>query len=319
VSLVVVLKLVAVFTVIGIGWGAGKTGVLGPDAAGTLAAAAFGLFVPALLFRTAARIALGDLPRVMLASYFGPTLALMLAVYAWQLARRPPAPPIPAVRALSMSFSNTVQLGIPVVSALFGSAGLALLIAIISLQSLVLLTTATVLAEAGLAAGRRAVPGERVTAWAALATTARRALVHPVVLPILLGLAYHATGLPIPGPVDDVLTTLGQAVVPVSLVTIGLTLQRYGFAGAARQAVPLAVGKLLLQPAVVLAVGYWVGGLRGLPLTIAVLCAALPIGSNVLLFAQRYEVLQAETTTAIVASTAGFLVTAGLWLTVLAH
>ena len=115
------------------------------------------------------------------------------------------------------------------------------------------------------------------------------------------------------------MATLAQAVVPVSLVTIGLTLHRYGIVGAARQAIALSFGKLLVQPTIVLLVAYLGVGLRGLPLTIAVLCAALPIGSNVLLFAQRYDVLQAETTAAIVASTFAFLVTAGLWLALLSH
>ena len=41
---------------------------------------------------------------------------------------------VKAVRALSVSFSNTVQLGIPVVTAVFGTPGLAILIAIISLR-----------------------------------------------------------------------------------------------------------------------------------------------------------------------------------------
>ena len=45
-----------------------------------------------------------------------------------------------------------------------------------------------------------------------------------------------------------------------------------------------------------------------------VLCAALPVGSNPLLFAQRYEVLEAETTAAVVASTLAFVATAPAWL-----
>ncbi len=318
-SLVVILKLLAVFAVVGVGWGAGRTGVLGPGAERTLSAAAFSLFAPALLFRTTARVALGGLPWLMLGAYFGATLGLMLTVYAWQRARHPKDPAVSSVRALSMSFSNTVQLGIPVVSAVFGTAGLAILIAIISLQAAVLLTTGTVLAETDLARTRRTQTGESSMPWRAVGTTIRRSLIHPVVLPVLLGLTYHATGWPIPGPVDDTLATLAQAVVPVSLVTIGLTLHRYGIAGAVRQAIALSFGKLLVQPTIVLLVAYLGVGLRGLPLTIAVLCAALPIGSNVLLFAQRYDVLEAETTAAIVASTFAFLGTAGLWLALLAH
>jgi malonate transporter len=313
VSSIVVLKLLAIFAVIGLGWTAGRTRLLGPQAASVLGQAAFGLFTPALLFRTTAGISVASLPWTMLTAYFVPTLLAMITMYGWQRARRPSAPALPPVRALSVTFSNSVQLGIPVVTAIFGAAGLALHVAIVSLQALILLSTATVLAEIDLARARQHRPGERQGALRVVGNTARRSLIHPVVLPILLGLGFNATGLPIPAPVDDVLVLLGQAVIPVSLVTIGLTLQLYGLAGSVRPAVALALGKLVVQPAVVLAFAYGVG-LRGLPLVIAVMCAALPIGSNVLLFADRYDVQQAETTAAIVASTTGYLVTGTAWL-----
>jgi malonate transporter len=316
VSSIVLLKLLGIFAVIGVGWLAGRTKVLGPSAAGVLSSAAFNVFTPALLFRTTAAIAVARLPWATLAAYFGPTLIMLLGTYAWQRARHPPTPAAPAIRALSLSFSNTVQLGIPVVSALFGAGGLAILISIVSLQSLVLLTTGTVLAEVDLARAGSESAGRAVRV---LGTTVRRAVVHPVVLPVLLGLAYNATGWAIPRPVDDVLATLGQAVVPVSLVTIGVTLQLYGVTGAVPRAAAQAIGKLLVQPTVVLLLAYFGFGLRGLPLAVAVTCAALPIGSNVLLFANRYGVLQAETTAAIVMSTGAFLVTGTLWLLLLSH
>ncbi len=308
-STVVLFKLLAIFAVIGVGWLAGRTKVVGPDAAATLTRIAFVVFTPALLFRTTAAIALAHLPWLTLAAYYLPTVALLLLTYVWRRIRRRGNAVAAGVRALSASFSNTVQLGIPVVTALYGTDGLAIHIAIVSLQSLVLLTIGTVLVEAGLTgAGEGGV-------W----RTVGRVVLHPVVLPVLLGLAYNTTGLSIPGPVDDVLATLGQAVIPVSLVAIGLSLQHYGVAGHVRQAVVVAAGKLLLQPAAVLAVAYWGFDLRGLPLTVVVLCASLPIGSNVLLFASRYDVLMAETTAAIVASTCAFLVTGAAWLIVLPY
>ena len=46
---------------------------------------------------------------------------------------------------------------------------------------------------------------------------------------------------------------------------------------------------------------------------------ALPIGSNALIFAQRYRCHEAETTAATVLSTVLFVVTAPLWLTVLSY
>jgi len=45
--------------------------------------------------------------------------------------------------------------------------------------------------------------------------------------------------------------------------------------------------------------------------------AALPVGNNALIFAQRYGTLQAEATVAIVVSTVAFLATGTLWLAVL--
>ena len=55
----------------------------------------------------------------------------------------------------------------------------------------------------------------------------------------------------------------------------------------------------------------------GLALSVLVLAAALPTGSNAMLFAQRYQVREAEASTVIVLSTAGFMLSAPLWLTLL--
>ena len=72
-----------------------------------------------------------------------------------------------------------------------------------------------------------------------------------------------------------------------------------------------------MLPALVLLVGHWGAGLRGVPLAVIVVCASLPVGSNALLFAQRYATLEAEATAGIVLSTFGFVLTAPLWLFVL--
>jgi predicted permease len=312
VSSVIVLKLAAVFGVVAIGYGCGRTRMFaGPDALRLLTDLAFFVFTPALLFRLTATVDLAALPWVVIAVYFGPTVGLLLLVYGWQ--RRRHAGAAPSIRAISTTFGNTVQLGIPIVLALFGDEGLAVHIPITSLHALILLTILTVLVELDLA---RDGGGRRSVASTAL-LTARRTVVHPVVLPVLLGLVVNLIGLPLPGPVDDLLVVLGQAVVPLCLVLIGLALAHHGIGGVARPALWLSIGKLAVLPALVLGVGY-ATGLRGVPLSVAVLCAALPIGSNAQLFAQRYRALQAETTTALVASTLAFVVTGPLWLFALA-
>lgn len=150
-------------------------------------------------------------------------------------------------------------------------------------------------------------------------TTARRTLIHPVVLPVLAGLAWNLAGFGLPTVADEILQTLGQAVVPLCLVLIGMSLVYYGIEGALRTAIELSLLKLVVLPALVLAAAHWGFGLAGLPLAVVVMLAALPIGSNALIFAQRYRALEAETTAATVLSTLAFVVSAPLWLTVLAR
>ena len=75
---------------------------------------------------------------------------------------------------------------------------------------------------------------------------------------------------------------------------------------------------LRLLPALVLVIAHWGFGLAGLPLAVVVMCTALPAGSNVLIFSQRYETLEGEATTVIVVSTLAFVLTAPIWLAVLA-
>ena len=145
----------------------------------------------------------------------------------------------------------------------------------------------------------------------------RNTVIHPVVLPVLAGLVFNLCGWTLPALVDETLLLLALAVVPLCLVVIGMSLEHYGLEGRLRGALWLSGAKLVVLPALVLLVGHWVAGLHGMPLAVIVICAALPVGSNALLFAQRYSTLEAEATAAIVLSTFGFVLTAPLWLLVL--
>ena len=50
-------------------------------------------------------------------------------------------------------------------------------------------------------------------------------------------------------------------------------------------------------------------GLSGLPLAVMIVAASLPVGANVLLYEQRYEVAQDEVTASVAVSTMLALVT----------
>jgi len=319
-SSLVFVKLFAIFAVVAIGWGAARSGRLGSgDPARVLAGAAFYVFVPALLFRTSARIEFERLDARVLLAFFVPTLAVVGAVYLF-LRLRPSGssePAAPSVRAITASFGNAVQVGIPLAAALYGEAGLALHITLVSLHALILLTVLTAMVELDIARAERRADAGGPRLLRTLATTVRNTVVHPVILPVLAGLAWNASGLAIPGFADEILQTLGQAVVPICLVLIGVSLAHYGVQGAMRGAVALSLVKLVLQPLAVLAFARFGLGLSGVPLAIVVMMAALPVGSNALIFAQRYQTLPGEVSTSIVVSTLAFVATAPLWIAVL--
>jgi len=322
-STLIFLKLFAIFVVVALGWVAGKLRWLGDkDPARTLSNAAFYIFIPALLFRTTARVEFDKLPWATLAAFFAPVMAVLIAVYAWQRwwnrKRRLPVA-APSVRAITATFGNTVQVGIPMAAALFGEAGLSIHIAIISLHALTLLTVLTALVELDLARESRQLGHSNAHLLQTLARTARNTLIHPVVLPVLAGLIWNAGGIALPVFADEILQTLSQAVVPLCLVLIGMSLAYYGVRGAFKSALVLSVLKLLVVPALVFGVAHFVMGLAGLALAVVVMAAAMPIGANALIFSQRYEALEAEVTAACVFSTVGFVLTAPLWLSVLGH
>ena len=335
-SLIALNKLLAIFCTVGLGWLAGRMRWLGEpvgglDPARLLGNAAFYIFVPALLFRTTARLQASAMPWATVAAYFVPVLLMLLAVYGagrWQQRSQPAADldageraaAAPTARSIAAVFGNSVQVGIPLAGALYGEAGLGIHIALTSVHALILLSTLTILVELDLARARAAHDAS-AGLLRTLRNTVRNTLIHPVVLPVLAGLLWNATGWPLPGPLDETLQLLGTAVAPLCLVLIGITLAytagRTVF-GAVQSALLISALKLLVLPATVLAVAHWGLGLSGLPLQVVVMMAALPTGSNALIFAQRYRSFEAEATTSIVLSTLGFVLTAPLWLAVLA-
>jgi len=164
-SLLVLQKLLAMFIVVALGWWAGRARWLGEgDSARVLGNAAFMIFVPALLFRTAARLELATLPWRTLAAFFVPVVAVTLAVYAVVRLRGVGSTPArPAVRAITAVYGNAVQVGIPMAAALFGERGLGLHLTLISVHGLVLLTVLTALVEHDVAGA--AASGGRGAVW----------------------------------------------------------------------------------------------------------------------------------------------------------
>jgi malonate transporter len=190
-----------------------------------------------------------------------------------------------AVIALANTYSNTVMIGIVLVDLAYGEPGMVVLLTLVSLHSLVLLTSATVVLELAVAREHAATVGgaQKRSMARTVLRALRNAIVHPVPLPIIAGLLFAQTGLAMPEVIDKPIQLLGQAFGPVALVMVGITLALTPIGRHWRGALAQALVKNLLHPLLVAAIG-WLLGVRGMPLTVMVVAAALPIGANVFLF-----------------------------------
>ncbi len=294
--------LLPVVLLIAAGYLAGRLGWVTGRSVRDLSNLVFLLLAPALLFRAMSDVHLSQLRFTPVAAYF---VAAGLVYGAALLARGFNRES--AVLALSGIFSNTTMIGIPLIGLAYGPEGMVTLLTLISLHSLTLLSSATVVLE--LAAAREAgATGQRRPLLPTVARAVRNAVLNPVVLPVPAGLMFSASGLVLPTPVDRSLAWLGQAFGPLALLLVGITLSQTPMGRHLRGALLPALAKNLLMPALVLAVA-WAMGVRGVPLTVMVVTAALPMGANVFIFAQRYEVAQDRVTASVVLSTVLALLT----------
>jgi predicted permease len=293
----VVASLTPVFLLIGLGWLAGRLQWIRDGSIKDLSNLVFLLLIPALLFRTMSAVRFEQLDLLPVAAYFLAALALLGVSIAWRGFNRGSV-----VMGLAGTFSNMVMLGITLVELAYGKQGLVTLLTLVSVHALILLTVGSIVLELAVArearAGGERAPHVLATAWSAF----KGALIHPIPLPILCGLLFAQTGWTLPTVVDRPLQLLGSAFGPIALVLVGVTLARTPMAGHLRQALWISASKNLLLP-VLVGASAWAMGITGLPLTVMVVAAALPIGANVFLFAQRYEVAQEITTASMGVST----------------
>jgi malonate transporter len=284
---VLLRSLLPVVVLTALGWFVGRRGWLGPARVKKLSNVVFVLLTPPLLFRTMSSVRFEEIDFRPLVSYFAAIAILFFGTLAWGgLARRS------AVLALAVTFSNTVMIGIPLVGMAYGQAGLVVLLTLVSVHGLVLLTTATVVLEVALLkelGSDSNFPKRPIGHTVLLAI--RNSLLQPVPIPIVAGLLFAQTGAALPAWLDLILKVLGWLFAPLALLLVGSALSSTRIGAMWRPALGIAAAKNLLHPLLVAGIG-WAIGLGGMPYAVMVLAASLPVGANVFLFSQRYQVAQ---------------------------
>ena len=179
------------------------------------------------------------------------------------------------VGGVSSAFSNLVLLGIPFILGVFGQPGFEVLSLLISVHLPTMIMASIILFEIF---GRTA--RDAFSRLPSFKTFISKIGVNPLIIGIVGGLLWRASGastcrLCRPGLSARIADIAG----PVALFAMGLSLSRFGISGNMKPALVLSLVKLMLMPAVTLALA-WAFGLPPLIAKVAVAAAALPSGVN---------------------------------------
>ncbi len=307
------------FALVLCGFLAARQGVLPATAIPGLNAFVLFFALPCMLFRFGASMPFAELfDASLVLIYLSAALLMVFFTIALTWGRGPGEGGLglrdAAFGALVAAFPNTGFMGVPLLVALMGPQAAGPAISTLLIDLIVTSTLCIAIAEAQPRPDDEDAyddERDRPNAGSAALRSLRAAMSNPLPWAILLGAAAAAVGLSFPGPVEQIVKMLGDAATPVALFTIGSVLWRAGQHSHTRtplgQYLPVALLKLLLHPALVLAIGL-VAKALGLPvsgfgLTVLVLMAALPSASNVSLLAERYGADNGRVARIVMAST----------------
>jgi malonate transporter len=264
--------------VVAVGYGIGRSGLLGPDAAHVLGRLGFFVLSPALLFTVLAEADVAALfsdllPTTASAAALTIVMFALIALLVW---RR--AVPEATIGSLGSAYANATNMGIPLSAYVLGDAAASAPVFLLQL----IVITPIALTILDFSTGGKPSLG--------------RILLQPVRNPLIiasaLGFLIAVTGVEIPPELFRPFDLIGGAAVPVILIAFGMSLHgtRVLAAGEFRKDVVLASAfKLVLVPVAAWLLGHFVFGLEGQALFAAVILMALPTGQNVFNYAQRYR------------------------------
>ncbi|MEQ9814285.1 MAG: AEC family transporter [Azospirillaceae bacterium] len=117
-------------------------------------------------------------------------------------------------------------------------------------------------------------------------TAARAVVTNPLIIAIVLGLAFRYAGLGLPPILGEMTTILGRASLPLGLLAVGAGLDLRAASRAVRHVALSSTSKLFLVPAITVACGFLLG-VEGAALTVAVLYNGLPTSASSYVLARQ--------------------------------
>lgn len=306
--LAIFLQTLPFFLIIGLGYGAGRTGFFSAEATAYLTKFVFYFALSAMLFRFSANLSIAEILdwRFITAYLCGTGFVYGLATLVAFL--RGVTLEEAAVEAQCAVIGNVGFLGIPMLAMLMGEQAIASVMLVLAVD-LIVFGSLIVILITGARDGRMS--------FGILRTVGLGLLKNPMIVSIVLGLTWSAFAIPIPDPMNDFLSILGGAATPGALFAIGASLASKS---AERPFVAgwLSFCKLVIHPVSVALSALWLFPVEAYPAAVMIAAAALPVAGNVYILAQHYGVAPHRVSASILFSTTAAVVTVSLvigWVT----
>ena len=296
------------FALVLAGYGAGRGNFLSDAGVGGLTRFAFYFALPAMLFVTLATSPVGSvLNGPFIGAYVAATLGLLIVwgilgrgIFRTSLAEA-------AVLGFAGAYGNIGFMAIPLLTAALGPEAAIPLSLMLTVDLVLIAPFALLLIEAD----ESSEASWRHTREAIVRTLTR----NPLVVSILAGVAFSATGFDLFGPIEAFARLLGSAAAPVAMFALGASLANRPVSENIPEVLFMSVGKLAVHPLAVWGAVVAVGG-SALWLKAAVLGAAMPVATGLFLIAREYDVYPQRVSTAILLTTAVSMVTLSVLLAV---
>lgn len=296
------LKTLPFFALIGVGFGAGKTGFFPEVATGYLTKFVFYFALPAMLFRFSAEMSLGEVFDIgFVAAYLCATGAVYCIATVVAAMRRRGIEEA-AVEAQCAVIGNVGFLGVPMLISLMGADAIGPVMMVLAMD-LIVFGSLIVILITGARDGRMSI--------GVLRSVGIGLLQNPMIVAISLGLLWAANGPQMPVPMAEFFTILGAAATPGALFAIGASLAGKS---AERMIVAgwLSFAKLVLHPGFVAVSALILFPVEPYAAAVMIACAALPVAGNVFILAQHYKVAPHRVSASILISTLFSVITVSL-------
>ena len=282
------------FALIFLGFGAHAIGFIDAAGARTMSKFAFYVTLPPFMFLKitasdpAAILNWGFIWRYESSTILIYLTAALIAQLLFRLGRLESG-----IFGLNVAYPNYGYMGIPLAILAFGDEAALPMALILFTDTIVLLTLTACF-----------VSGNEGGPVAAIKRISFTMIANPLVIAVLAGLLFSASGLILPKIPQQFGTLLAGAAAPVALFALGATLFGQPVRAAAAEVSAISLLKLILHPLLVALFFLGLPGQEPLWVKVAILSSCLPVAANVFMLANHYGAYTGRTASAILMSTA---------------